>query len=110
MKRRGESKEAKGGGVVAQGENGDVLRFGSASGQFHTRCCVRCAGLLVQEWCYDLNNTGEHNAKVLRCVQCGHRIDPVIVLNQVRPLVAHDQVRPVQHQYVVRTELRGEAA
>ena len=110
MKRRGESKEAKWGGAVAQGEDEHALRFSLASGQFHTRCCVRCAGLLVKEWCYDLNNTGEHNAKVLRCVQCGHRVDPVILRNQIRPLVAHDQVRRVQHQYAVRIELRGEAA
>jgi len=64
---------------------GDVqaMRFLAESAQFSTRSCVRCDGLLVHDWCYDLDNTGEHISSGLRCVQCGHRIDPVILQNQI---------------------------
>ncbi|MGQ0811331.1 MAG: hypothetical protein ACT4OO_08925 [Nitrospiraceae bacterium] len=110
MERMMESREATRGGTVAQGGNGHAVRFLPASEQFYTRSCARCAGLLVKEWCYDLDNTGEHNAEVLRCVQCGQRVDPVIMQNQIRTLVAHDQARRVRHKHSVRIELSGEAA
>lgn len=87
MEQRLESKKTEWGGTAAQSENGHALRFLPASEQFYTKCCVRCAGLLVKEWCYDLINTGEHNATVLRCVQCGHRVDPVILRNRIQPPV-----------------------
>jgi hypothetical protein len=61
-----------------------AMGFFAESQQFSTRSCVRCNGSLVNDWCYDLDNTGEHIASVLRCVQCGHRIDPVILQNQMR--------------------------
>jgi hypothetical protein len=48
--------------------------------------------LLVNDWCHDLANTGEHNAEVLRCVQCGNRVDPVIVQNQY-PTVGRERFR-----------------
>jgi len=60
-----------------------TMRFLGESEQFSARSCARCDGLLVNDWCYDLNNTGEHISSVLRCVQCGHRIDPVILQNQI---------------------------
>src|SRR5690242_9926300 len=56
----------------------------SGDTQFYTDSCPRCAGLLVNEWSYDLCNEGAHNAKLLRCVQCGYRIDRVILQNQRR--------------------------
>jgi len=71
--------------------------------QFYTRSCARCAGLLVNEWYYDLNNTGEHGVETLRCVQCGHRVDPVILQNQIRPLAENQQVRQVRQRYSART-------
>ena len=61
-----------------------TLRTLSASQQFSTRSCVRCEGLLVSEWSYDLQNPDDHMAETLRCVQCGNRIDAVILLNQIR--------------------------
>jgi hypothetical protein len=82
MEQRMESKEWKWGGTVTQSENGHVIRFLATIEEFYTRSCARCAGLLVNDWCYDLANTGEHNAEVLRCVQCGNRVDPVIEQNQ----------------------------
>ena len=60
-----------------------AMGFFAESEQFSTRSCVRCNGLLVNDWCYDLDNTGEHISSILRCVQCGHRIDPVIPQNQI---------------------------
>jgi Zn ribbon nucleic-acid-binding protein len=80
-----EAKEPKWVGTMKQNENGYAIRFLAASAQFSTRSCARCAGLLVNEWYYDLDNIGEHNVEMLRCVQCGHRIDPVIVRNQILP-------------------------
>jgi Zn ribbon nucleic-acid-binding protein len=63
----------------------------------------------VNEWYYDLDNTGEHNVEILRCVQCGHRVDPVIVQNQIRPQVESQRVRRAP-KYSVRTVLLGEDA
>ncbi len=70
-------------GTMNQDGNGQAIRFLMASEQFSTRSCARCAGLLVYDWCYDLINTGEHVSAVLRCVQCGHRVDPIILQNQI---------------------------
>ena len=106
MERRMESREAKRGGTMAKSGNGHTIWLLPTNEQFYTRSCARCTGLLVKEWCYDLDNTGEHNAKVLRCVQCGHRVDPVILWNQIRPQVANDQVRRAQHQHSMKVARR----
>jgi hypothetical protein len=53
--------------------------------------CARCAGLLVSDWFYDLENPGEYHVKGLRCVQCGHRVDATIAHNRVRPPVVHNR-------------------
>lgn len=82
-------------GTAAEGGNGQATRFLPASEQFYTRSCIRCAGLLVNDWCYDVDNTGEHDLTVLRCVQCGHRIDPVILRNQILPQVESKRFRRV---------------
>jgi hypothetical protein len=63
------------------------------SGQFSSTSCVRCNGLLVAEWNYDLQNPDEHNIETLRCVQCGNRIDPVILQNRTRVPVRNPTVR-----------------
>jgi hypothetical protein len=52
-----------------------------------TTSCPRCAGLLVNDWFYDLENSGEYHVKVLRCVQCGNRIDPTSDQRRIRPPV-----------------------
>jgi hypothetical protein len=70
-------------GTMNQDGNGQAIQSLMASEQFSTRDCARCAGLLVNDWSYDLENTGEHVSAVLRCVQCGHRVDPVILQNQI---------------------------
>ena len=85
MEQRMEAKESTYIGTMNSRKNGRASEFLAASEQFHTRSCARCAGLLVRDWCYDLINTGEYNIEVFRCVQCGHRVDPVILQNQVRP-------------------------
>ena len=88
----------------------ETVRSLPTSEQFYTRSCARCAGLLVKEWYYDLNNTGEHSVETLRCVQCGHRVDPVILQNQIRPSVESQRLRPVRHKYSVKTVMLGEVA
>jgi hypothetical protein len=85
MEQRMEAKESTCVGTITHTRNGHAIELLAASEQFYTRSCARCAGLLVPDWCYDLINTGEHSAEVFRCVQCGCRVDPVILRNQVRP-------------------------
>ena len=82
MERRLETKEAERGGMIVLDGEREFVRCVSAKEQVDERCCSRCAGLLVNDWCYDLDYPGDHDAKVLRCVQCGHRVDSVIVQNQ----------------------------
>ena len=105
MARRIESGKAMQNGVVAGIGTGHAVGFIPASKQFDTRTCARCAGLLVNEWYYDSSNTGEHNVEALRCVQCGHRVDPVIVQNQVLLSVETPRVRQVRHNYSVKTAM-----
>jgi hypothetical protein len=64
----------------------------------------------VNEWYYDLNNTGEHSVEILRCGQCGHRVDPVILQNQIRPPRESQQVRHVRQRYSTRTVMLNELA
>jgi C4-type Zn-finger protein len=101
MARMMESREAMRDGIV---------RSLPASEQFCTRSCARCGGLLVNEWYYDLNNTGEHSVETLRCVQCGHRVDPVILQNQIRPLAESQQVQQARSRYSTRTVMLSEFA
>ena len=96
MERRMEAREAMRCGTVTEGGNDQTIRFLAASEQFSTRSCARCAGLLVNDWCFDLGHTGEYNVKILRCVQCGHRIDPLILQNQLRLSVAGGHTRRVR--------------
>jgi hypothetical protein len=92
-------------GVVADVGTGHAIRLLPANKQFDTKTCVRCAGLLVNEWYYDSGNTGEYNLEALRCVQCGHRVDPVIVQNQILLSIEAPRVRHVRHKYGVKTAL-----
>lgn len=110
MERRMESREAMRNETVAQSGNGHAGRFLPTNGQFHTRSCARCAGLLVNEWCYDLVNTGAYKAEVLRCVQCGYRVDSVILQNQSRPPVANHHVRHMHPKRFVSVERLSQAA
>jgi Zn ribbon nucleic-acid-binding protein len=110
MERRMEAKEPKWVGTMKQNESGHANRFLATCEQFSTRSCARCAGLLVNEWYYDVDNTSEHNVEILRCVQCGHRVDPVIVRNQIRPPVEHQHVRSVRQRYSTRTGMLNELA
>lgn len=88
-------------GMMKQNGRGSASRTLPVSQQCSTRSCVRCEGLLVSEWIYDLQETGTHIVESLRCVQCGNRIDPVIVQNQLwlsgalqsRPQVRHTHTR-----------------
>lgn len=108
MERRMDSGEAMRDGTMAEGGSEHAMRPLPASEQFCTRSCARCGGLLVNEWYYDLNNTGEHSVETLRCVQCGHRVDPVILQNQIRPPVESQQVRQVRQRYSTSTGLLRE--
>ena len=82
----------------------------SANKQFSTRSCVRCEGLLVSEWSYDLQNPDNHMAETLRCVQCGNRIDAVILQNQIRLAGERQSKRQLQQASSSRTVLLGNAA
>ena len=110
MERILELTESKGSGMMKQTGRGDGLPSLPASEQFSTRSCVRCAGLLVSEWSYDLQNPGNHNIETLRCVQCGNRIDPVILQNKVRLSVERQSKRQVRHTDSIRTVLLGRVA
>lgn len=93
-------------------ETSEAIRDGmlfSADEQFYTDACPRCTGLLVNEWCSDFWNVGEQLTKVLRCVQCGYRIDPVILQNQRRPTVKNVHVGDTRHRCSVSTGMPGEA-
>jgi hypothetical protein len=110
MARKLESGKAMRSGVVADVGTGHAIGFLPASKQFDTRTCARCAGLLVNEWYYDSGSTGEHNVETLRCVQCGHRVDPVIMQNQILLSIETPRVRQVRHKYSVKTAMLSKRA
>jgi hypothetical protein len=110
MALRMESGKAMRSGVVADVETEHAIRLLPANKQFDTRTCARCAGLLVNEWYYDSGGTGEYNLEALRCVQCGHRVDPVIVQNQILLSIETPRVRHVRHKCGVKTALSGGGA
>jgi hypothetical protein len=100
-------------GTIAVGaEGGKYLSLPlHTSEQLCTKSCVRCGGLLVNEWYYDLHNTGEHNVETLRCVQCGYRIDPVILQNQIRlPIESQPTTGQVRSSYSAKTVILAEDA
>jgi hypothetical protein len=110
MERRMETKKPTWLGTVEGNGNAQAIRFLATLEQFETKSCARCAGLLVSDWCYDLENAGEYHVRVLRCVQCGHRVDPVIVQNQISPPVLNDLAGDIRHKHSVSIELLEEAA
>ena len=110
MERTMEAEKPECGGTMKQNGSGDAIRSLPASKQLRMRSCARCAGLLVIEWYFDLHNTGADHLKTLRCVQCGYRVDPVILQNQIQPLVESQQVRQVQRKYSARTGMVRELA
>jgi hypothetical protein len=110
MEKRMKPKQLECAGMMKQNKNGHVVRPFPAREQSSTRSCTRCAGLLVSEWYYGANSTGEHSIETFRCVQCGHRVDPVILQNQVRVSVESPQVRQVRPRYSTRTATLSEPA
>lgn len=72
--------------------------------------CTRCTGLLVSDWFYDLKNPGEYRVNVLRCVQCGHRVDPTIVRNRIRPPVFDAVDEGVEYEHAMNREHVEDAA
>ncbi len=90
MERRMEAEKPECDGTKKQNGSGDAIWSLPASEQLSTRSCARCSGLLVTEWYYDLHYTGADHLETLRCVQCGHRVDPVILQNQIQsPVQIH---------------------
>ena len=98
------------GGTMKQNGSGQAIRAIPAREQLSTKSYARCAGLLVTEWYYDLDNTGAHHLETLRCVQCGHRVDPVILQNQIRPPVESQPVRQARPRYSTRAGMLSELA
>jgi hypothetical protein len=97
MERVTKLTEQKSDGVVKETGRGFAIRSLPVSKQLSTRSCVRCEGLLVSEWTYDLQNPGNHNVESLRCVQCGNCIDPIILQNRLRLSGARQSKRQVRH-------------
>ena len=108
MERRMEAEKPGCGGTMTQNSSGHAIRSLPASEQLCTRSCARCAGLLVTEWYYDLHNTGDHHIESLRCVQCGHRVDPVILQNQIQPPVESQPERQARPRYSTRAGMLTE--
>lgn len=96
MEQAMEAREAKAYETVARAEPWRAVRSLPESEQVVTKSCSRCAGLLVNEWCHDLlDDTGGLSIEVLRCVQCGQHVDPVILRNRISPSVLeHPSRRP----------------
>ena len=90
-----ETHELRKVGTVSPIGNAQTMRFLVESEQFSARSCVRCDGLLVNDWCYDVYDTGRY-AEILRCVQCGNRVDPLILQNHIRSSVTNNHVTQVQ--------------
>ncbi len=107
MERSMKLQESTESGLVTQNGTPPSLY---ASKQFSTRSCVRCEGLLVSEWSYDLQNPDNHQAETLRCVQYGNRIDAVILQNRVRLARERHPKRQLQHANSTRIVLLGNAA
>lgn len=105
-----EPREPRRSGIATQSGNGLAGLVHPNNRHCSTRSCARCAGLLVTEWCYDLRNTGGYTIEVLRCVQCGYRVDPMIAGNQRRSRVTNDHARPEQPERFVSTALPDQAA
>lgn len=110
MERRMEPKAPKCGRTTRQNGRGDAVLSLPPNEQLYTRSCARCGGLLVNEWYYDSLTSGEHNVETLRCVQCGHRIDPVILQNQIRLQVERQPIREVGHTYSAKTFMLSKSA
>jgi hypothetical protein len=85
-------------------------RTSVSKGYLGTTSCPRCAGLLVSDWFYDFENPAEYHAEVLRCVQCGNRVDPTIAQNRIRLLVAHDREERIKDQRSANSEHCEDAA
>lgn len=103
-------KELECGEAMKQPDTGRMIRSFPMNEQLSTGSCARCAGLLVSEWYYGLSSTGEHSIETFRCVQCGHRVDPVILQNQIRPPSEKQPVRQARQRYSRRTALLNEHA
>jgi predicted nicotinamide N-methyase len=107
---RMEPKEPKLIASVERNGNAQAIGILAAMEQFTTKSCARCAGLLLSDWFYDLENPEEHNIRVLRCVQCGHRVDPVIVYNHMRRPVLTDLAGRIWREPSVSRKLLKEPA
>ena len=107
---RMETKEPTLIATVERNGNAHAIGILASIDQFNTKSCARCAGLLLSDWCYDLENPEKHNVRVLRCVQCGHRVDPVIVHNQMCRPVLNDLAGRIWREPSVSLKLLEEAA
>lgn len=103
-------KELKCGGRMKQNGSGHTSQSPPGSNQFLTRSCARCAGLLVSEWSYDLDNAGAYRVETLRCVQCGNRIDPVILQNKFQLSVEPQPRRQIWAMHPMNAVLLNDVA
>lgn len=62
--------------------------------------CMRCRGLMVSEYLFDLEGGTTRWAQSWRCVNCGHRDDAVIRAHRSREAVPSARVRSRQEKIV----------
>lgn len=46
--------------------------------------CSRWGGMLIREWCLDLYDS-QTVAELDRCIQCGYRVDGLLLRNRLHP-------------------------
>jgi hypothetical protein len=57
--------------TVERNGQAHAIRFLAALEQFETKSCARCAGLLLSDWCYDLESPGEYHVRVRAAFNAG---------------------------------------
>jgi len=69
--------------LIEESKNEQLANHTFSSAAQHESMCIRCGGLMVQDFCLDvLGNIGESEFAAKRCVQCGEVVDPVILRNR----------------------------
>jgi len=67
---------------------GDLSALEHMKQEVSTMTCQKCNGLMVKEWRPEFSQ----ETAVLRCINCGLVLDPLIAQNRVTPLRAKQRV------------------
>ena len=71
--------------LLCKGDSSALKHMNAGGG---TMTCQKCKGLMVKEWRPEFSQ----EAAVLRCINCGLVLDPLIAQNRVTPLRAKQRV------------------